>query len=386
MPKQNRIKTTYPGVFYIEGTSTTNAKVERIFYISYWKNGKKIEEKAGRQFQDNMTAAKAAQIRARRVMKDELPNNERRQLEEARKKAQDSRWTIKRLWDGYQEGLPEGKSKSTDAGRFVNHLEAPFGDKTPAELIALDVRKLRTTLSKTHSAQTVAHILGLLIRIVNYGVNHELCNPLTFKITKPDVDNEKTEDLTDEQFQRLWDAIEADHDTQAKNLMKLVLYTGMRRGELFKLKWEDCNFERNFILIRDPKGGKSQKIPMNDAARHLLLTHERPFPNSAYVFPGRYGGQRTDIKRAVHRIADRAQLPKGFRPLHGLRHVFASMLASSGKIDLYTLQKMLTHKSPKMTQRYAHLRDEALQRASQTTLDVIQETLQSRREQERKRA
>jgi hypothetical protein len=58
--------------------------------------------------------------------------------------------------------------------------------------------------------------------------------------------------------------------------------------------------------------------------------------------------------------------------LHGLRHVYASMLASSGvQVDLYTLQKLLTHKSAGMTQRYAHLRDEALRRASDLAGDII---------------
>jgi integrase len=57
-------------------------------------------------------------------------------------------------------------------------------------------------------------------------------------------------------------------------------------------------------------------------------------------------------------------LPDDFRPLHGLRHTFASWLASSGEVDLYTLQRLLTHNSPQMTQRYAHLADEALQRAA----------------------
>ena len=47
------------------------------------------------------------------------------------------------------------------------------------------------------------------------------------------------------------------------------------------------------------------------------------------------------------------------------------MLASSGKVDLYTLQKLLTHKDPRMTQRYAHLRDEALKRASNLAGDLI---------------
>ena len=47
------------------------------------------------------------------------------------------------------------------------------------------------------------------------------------------------------------------------------------------------------------------------------------------------------------------------------------MLASSGRVDLYTLQKLLTHKSPAMTQRYAHLRDEALRQASDLAGDII---------------
>ncbi len=75
--------------------------------------------------------------------------------------------------------------------------------------------------------------------------------------------------------------------------------------------------------------------------------------------------------RASRRIRERAGLPEDFRPLHSLRHVYASMLASSGKVDMYTLKKLMTHKSPLMTQRYTHLRDEALKRASDLAGDII---------------
>lgn len=57
--------------------------------------------------------------------------------------------------------------------------------------------------------------------------------------------------------------------------------------------------------------------------------------------------------------------------MHGLRHVYASMLASSGEVDMYVLQKLLTHKDGRMTQRYAHLRDEALKQASQVAGDIV---------------
>lgn len=62
------------------------------------------------------------------------------------------------------------------------------------------------------------------------------------------------------------------------------------------------------------------------------------------------------------------------------RHVFASMLASSGKVDFYQLQKLLTHKSPQMTQRYAHLRDEALRKASGVADDIISEAINKKGE------
>ena len=64
-------------------------------------------------------------------------------------------------------------------------------------------------------------------------------------------------------------------------------------------------------------------------------------------------------------------IPKDFRPMHGLRHTFASKLISSGKIGLATLQKLLTHENPSMTNRYAHLEDEAMKRAASITDEIF---------------
>ncbi len=130
------------------------------------------------------------------------------------------------------------------------------------------------------------------------------------------------------------------------------------------------DFQRGFINIVAPKGGKTTKIPMNDMARTILEGHPR-LPGSLYVFPGQDGGRRKTIQVASNKIKARARLPKDFRPLHGLRHVFASMLASSGQVDMLTLQKLLTHKSATMTKRYAHLRDEALRSASDLAGDIL---------------
>jgi len=368
MPAQKRFKTKYPGVYYIHGKAVGTGKKERIYYVMYRKDGKQIHEKAGRQYQDDMTPARAAQVRTNRIQ-GELSNKERREAEKAAKEAEDTRWTISRLWVEYKTNNPKLKGIITDQNRFEKHIEPKFGGREPEELIPLDVDRLRIKLLKSKAPGTVKNVLELLRRIINYGVKKKLCPGIDFTIEMPQVDNEKTEDLTPEQLTSLLKAIDKDTNIQAANMMKMALFTGMRRGEMFKLKWKDINFNRGFIKITDPKGGPDQKIPLNDAARELLESHPRT--RSQFVFPGRRGKQRTDIKHQVNRIKDDAGLPADFRALHGLRHVYASMLASSGEVGMYTLQKLLTHKDPKMTQRYAHLRDEALKKASEVAGNII---------------
>ena len=369
MPARKRFKTRYPGVYYVEGTSVGTAKPERIYYIRYRRDGREIEEKAGRQFQDDMTPARAAGMRSRRIERKQLSNRQRREEREALKAAQANKWTIERLWEEYKANNPWLKGIVTDENRFQNHIRPKIGDKEPKDILPLDIDRIRLRLLKKRKPGTVKNVLELIRRIVNFGVKKNLCPGLNFTIEMPKVHNLKTEDLTPEQLSRLLDEIEKDPNIQAANLMKMVLYTGMRRTELFKLKWSDIDYHNGFILIRDPKGGADQKIPLNDGARQVLESH--PKTDSPYIFPGRNGGQRTDIHHQVNRIRDNAGLPKSFRALHGLRHVYASMLASSGKVDMYTLQKLLTHKSPAMTQRYAHLRDDALKRASSLADDII---------------
>ncbi len=365
MPKYPRTQTNYPGVCFIQGKAL-DGRPENIFYINYYRNGKRVEEKAGRQFRDKMTAARANQIRTRRLEGD-LPSNQER-----REAAQQQRWTLDRLWEEYCEPLAQ-KTKSfvTDRGRYQNFIRPALGQKEPRELSPLDVHRLQRTVAQTHAPQTVKHVLLLLQRLVNFGFKRGLCPGINFKIDKPRVDNKKTEFLTPEQIKALTQALDAfAWDPQAANFMRLALYTGMRRGEIFKLQWRDVDFDRGFITLREPKGGQAETIPLNQAVRELLEDHPRD-PASPFVFPGRGGRQRTRPPKGIQDIRKLAGLPPDFRPLHGLRHSYASMLASSGQVDLYVLQKLLTHKSAAMTQRYAHLRDTTLKRASDLAGELI---------------
>ena len=371
MPVQERFETKYAGVYYIKSKAIGSNKSEKIYYIRYRKNGNMIDEKAGRQYQDDMTPAKASGMRARRIEGKEPTNKERREIERAKKEAETKKWTIDRLWEEYKTQKPDSKSLRTDDNRYQKYLKSKFGKKEPKELIQLEIDRIRINLLKKKAPQTVKHVLALLKRIINFGFKKGLSEGINFSIELPKVHNAKTEDLTPEQLSSLLKAIEEADNIQPANMMKLALFTGMRRGEMFKLKWSNVDYDRGFISLIDPKGGPDQKIPLNDAARELLQS--RPRTRSKFVFPGRGGRQRTDIKHQVNKIKKDADLPKDFRALHGLRHVYASMLASSGEVDMYTLQKLLTHKSPLMTQRYAHLRDETLKKAAGLAGSIIEQ-------------
>ena len=81
--------------------------------------------------------------------------------------------------------------------------------------------------------------------------------------------------MTDKQLTSLLKAIEEDTHPQAGSMLKLALFTGMRKSEIFRLQWKHLNFDTGFIKIVDPKGGKDQVIPMNDLARELLENHPK---------------------------------------------------------------------------------------------------------------
>lgn len=376
--KYKPIKTEYLGVTFIMGKHSSG-KPEKVYYIRYYRDGVRKDESVGRQFRDKMTPAKANKIRSLRIDGDQPSNADKRAEEVAAKEAEAGRWTLSRLWDEYKAQKVGYKGEGPDKNRFENYLEPVFGDRTPDEIITLDVDRVRVKMLKSKAPQTVKNTLELLRRLINFGVKRGLCDwPGGLHIEMPKTDNVKTEDLTPVQLESLFDAIkEARSGTlawrMAGNMILLALYTGMRRGEMFSLQWKDIDADRGFIFIRDPKGGTSQKIPLNEAARGVLESQERS--KSKYVFPGR-GGEKRAHAPIISKIARKAGLEKaegqkGFRPLHGLRHVYASMLASSGKVDMYALQKLLTHKSAGMTQRYAHLRDEALKQASTVADDLF---------------
>lgn len=150
--------------------------------------------------------------------------------------------------------------------------------------------------------------------------------------------------------------IYCDHMTP---MVLLSLNLGLRQGELFSLTWEQVDLRPKTVtvLASHSKGNTTRTVPLNAEAL-AVLTAIKPKVAKGLVFVSPItGGRFNNVKKAWAEITKAAKLPD--LRWHDLRHDFASQLVMRG-VPLYTVQKLLGHSNPRMTQRYAKLAPGAL--------------------------
>ncbi|PIU25963.1 MAG: integrase [Candidatus Aquicultor secundus] len=142
-----------------------------------------------------------------------------------------------------------------------------------------------------------------------------------------------------------------------KPLIILDLNTGLRRGELFNLKWSDVDLDRAMLTVKGAgaKSGQTRHVPLNAEAFDVLFRWKTCVKDSELVFPGKNGGRFDNINNSWRKLLKDADIVN-FR-FHDLRHHFASRLVMAG-VDLNTVRELLGHSDIKMTLRYAHLAPE----------------------------
>jgi integrase len=131
-------------------------------------------------------------------------------------------------------------------------------------------------------------------------------------------------------------------------MVLVALNTGLRRGELTALTWDDVNLATRIVTVRAAaaKSSKSRHVPLNVEAVDVLTRWKKQRKDAATVFGVRTVTSAWDSLMAAAKIT-------GFH-FHDLRHTFASKLVTAG-VDLNTVRELLGHADLKMTLRYAHL-------------------------------
>ena len=168
--------------------------------------------------------------------------------------------------------------------------------------------------------------------------------------------------LSDEDIDKL---INGATNKLTKDLISFLIYTGCRKGEALNLKWDDVDLKNGVIAIKATKTRYDRHIPISaplEAVLNGIEKYQISLPASSekhdfsagkdglYVF-NKNGAKIGDFKRSFKTACRNAGLKD--MHIHDLRHVFASALTMND-VSLYKTGILLGHRTPNMTQRYAH--------------------------------
>ncbi len=172
----------------------------------------------------------------------------------------------------------------------------------------------------------------------------------------------------------LFDALdEMDKDGSTKALVsadyfRLLLFTGLRRGEGEKLKWKNIDFKERTLLVTDTKNNRPLKLPLSDYTYDLLKARSDKRVNE-YVFPGAGAdGHIVEPKRQLHKLRQLSGLTFSH---HDLRRTFVS-ISNTLEISPYTIKRLVNHStSDDVTSGYIIDSEERLQTTMQRITDAI---------------
>ena len=270
------------------------------------------------------------------------------------------------------------KTWKEDTYKLDRQIIPAFGDYRLSSISARDISTFLTQQKERTSATTANQYATLIKRMFNLAVKWGLLekSPATaldrFK-EKP----HRERYLTKEELPRFLKALDELEDGLSKAAIKLLLFTGGRRGEIISLRYDQLKLNEKRLFLPDTKNGKSRSIILNDRAIAVikeLMKNKANSPRteeSDYLFPTKQGTKKPyiyDLRTPFGKACDAAGI-SGLR-VHDLRHSFAT-LALQGGASLYDVSKLLGHSDVSMTQRYAHMADDSLQTATDNTAGVI---------------
>jgi integrase len=140
-------------------------------------------------------------------------------------------------------------------------------------------------------------------------------------------------------------------------MILLALNTGMRRGELLKLRWDEVSNGSITVHGSTAKSKQSRVIPLNAEAKAVFSDWKSA---GDLVFPGVDGAAMMTVKRSWAGVRKAANLPN--LRFHDLRHTFATRLLEKGA-NVRVVQELLGHANLATTQRYLHTTDRAKRNA-----------------------
>ena len=209
------------------------------------------------------------------------------------------------------------------------------------------------------------HTLSVLIRILNHAVLCGYLDTNPARGIKPNPRPKLTRFLSRDEVRRLHRALARHGVAPQAEIIRLLLLTGCRRGEILTLRWQDVDGDT--LNLTDAKAGP-RWVFLNAQARAILERQLRT--QSAWVFPSPLDPERPRSPHLPLWYSVRKEAGIEDVRIHDLRHTFASHAVLQG-VPLPVVSRLLGHKHPSMTLRYAHVGDRETEAAAERIGAVI---------------
>ncbi|MDE0459183.1 MAG: site-specific integrase, partial [Chromatiales bacterium] len=218
--------------------------------------------------------------------------------------------------------------------------------------------------------------LDILNQIMNYAV---ACGHVETSPTGSVRRNRRpalTRFLSREEVARLHgvlDALTRKGDRQQADIIRLLLLTGCRKGEILGLRWTEVR--DGMLALADSKTGP-RTVPLGRQARAIL--DRQPRGESPFVFPSPLNSSRPRADLTLwYRIRREAGIENC--RLHDLRHTMASHAVMNG-VPVPVVSRLLGHSNVQMTLRYAHLADRDIEAAAERVGQAMNAVMASGRD------
>jgi integrase len=247
-------------------------------------------------------------------------------------------------------------------GHIASEIIPNLGSMKVSDVAFADVDRLHRKISKRGVPYRANRVMATLSKMFTLAVRWQMRTDNPCESVEHNTEHKRRRYLSAAELSRLTTALANLKDQQSANIIRLLLLTGARRGEVLAARWADIDLATG--TWSKPGSSTKQKtehsVPLGAGARALLAGLRAQAPADEWVFPAPRGGHRKDVKDSWETLRRTGNL-KDART-HDLRHTFASVLASGGQ-SLPVIGALLGHSAPATTARYSHLFDDPLRRA-----------------------
>jgi len=287
----------------------------------------------------------------------------------SRKEAENT--TLSDALDRYEQEVSSKKKGYPKEKDKISYWKTAFGSRYLATIRPSDLASWRDKKLKDSASSTVNRLLNLLSHVFTVAAQdwgmEGLTNPV-FNVRRPKNPLSRERRLLSGELDRIYRSTDS---PSIENVIRFAIETGMRRGEIAAMTWDNVNLKKKVVYVPESKTGESRSVPLSPEGIRILSFLPRRIDGQVWSYDKKGLGITRVFQEACKRGRKSYEKDcdeKGIKPdppflvdltFHDLRHEATSRFFEKG-LNPMQVAAITGHKTLQMLKRYTHLKAEDL--------------------------